>query len=106
MDIEDRWSGCGREELGAHLRARERDATIELSTGDGIAGSVRLWVETGSYGAAPFEVMLAPGGEVVLGSAEDAGVRIEDVTVSARHCRVIHAGAFVEVADLGARNGV
>jgi DNA-binding NtrC family response regulator len=51
-------------------------------------------------------VPLAPGGEVVLGSTDAAGVCIEDVTVSARHCRVTHAGTSVEVADLGARNGL
>src|SRR5262249_45625072 len=65
-----------------------------------------LWVETGSYGGAPFAVTLAPGGELVLGSTDAATVRIDDVTVSARHCRVTHAGASIEVADLGARNGV
>jgi DNA-binding NtrC family response regulator len=84
----------------------ERDVTVELSTGGAISGAVRLWVETGSYGSPPFEVTLAPGGEAVLGSGEGASIRVSDVTVSGRHCRVTHAGAFVEVADLGARNGV
>src|SRR5262245_44756313 len=83
-----------------------RDTTVELSPGEPIGGAVRLWVETGSYGSAPFAVTLAPGGELVLGSAEAASVPIDDVTVSARHCRVTHAGVSIEVADLGARNGL
>src|SRR5262249_42107152 len=47
-----------------------------------------------------------PGGEAVLGSGTAATVQVPHVTVSARHCRVTHAGTFVEVTDLGARNGV
>jgi DNA-binding NtrC family response regulator len=80
--------------------------TVDLPAGEGIPGAVRLWIETGSYRSKPFELVLAPGGEVVLGSAEGGCVRIEDVTVSARHCRVIHAGSAIQVVDLGARNGL
>jgi DNA-binding NtrC family response regulator len=87
-------------------QTKVRDATVEIPPGDPLAGPVRLWIEAGVYGAEPFEASLAPGGEVVLGSGEAAEVRIHDATVSARHCRVAHVGAAVEVVDLGARNGV
>jgi DNA-binding NtrC family response regulator len=80
--------------------------TVELAAGEGIAGAVRLWIQSGPYGAAPFEVTLAPGGDVVLGGSDAAGVAVDDVTVSARHCRVTHTGGAVEVTDLGARNGL
>jgi DNA-binding NtrC family response regulator len=83
-----------------------RDVTVELGAGEAIAGPVRLWIEPGAYGAVPFEVTLIPGAEVLLGSADDAGVRVGDATVSARHCRVAHAQKAVEVTDLGAKNGV
>jgi DNA-binding NtrC family response regulator len=89
---------------------------VDLPPAPRIAGAVRLWIETGSYGAMPFSVTVAPGGEAVLGSTAAPGahadarpvacVRVDDVTVSARHCRVIHAGGSVEVVDLGARNGL
>ena len=94
------WSGVGRQ------------ATVELPQGEHIEGPVRLWIATGAQGSAPFEATLAAGAEVVLGSAADEAdrgasfVRVDDATVSARHCRVIHAGSAVEVVDLGARNGV
>jgi DNA-binding NtrC family response regulator len=91
---------------------------VELPRGPDIEAAVRLWIATGAYGSAPFEVTLVPGGAVVLGSAGKdpphdgsvftgaSAVRIEDATVSARHCRVTHAGGVVEVVDLGARNGL
>jgi DNA-binding NtrC family response regulator len=80
--------------------------TVDLAEDGSIEGPVRLWIQTGPYGVAPFEVSLVPGAELVLGAGEEAGVAIEDVTVSARHCRVTHAGRSVEVTDLGARNGI
>ncbi len=88
---------------------------MELPQGERIEGPVRLWIGAGSRGSTPFEVTIVPGGEVVLGSAAEEAdpcawtapfVHVDDVTVSARHCRVTHAGSAVEVVDLGARNGV
>jgi len=93
--IEGSWRGAGA-----------RQTTLELPPAELIAGAVHLWIETGAGRVRPFELTLAPGGEVVLGSAETEGVRIEDATVSARHCRVTHAGTAIEVVDLGARNGL
>jgi DNA-binding NtrC family response regulator len=69
-------------------------------------GPVRLWIEVGTPGARAREVALHPGAEIVLGSGPDVNVTLDDPTVSGRHCRLAHAGGFVEVTDLGARNGV
>lgn len=41
-----------------------------------------------------------------MGSGASASVRLDDATVSARHCRVAHVGVSIDVADLGSRNGV
>jgi transcriptional regulator of acetoin/glycerol metabolism len=87
-----------------------RWVTEELPPGAAIAGSVRLRIEVDAPGTAlgcrPIQVTLTPGAEVTLGSGASADVKVDDPAVSARHCRVTHAGAFVEVTDLGARNGV
>jgi hypothetical protein len=83
-----------------------RRLTEDVAPGVALRGSVRLAVEVGVSGARPVELTLAPGAEVVIGSAPPAGMRVDDPTVSARHCRVAHAGSFIEVTDLGARNGV
>jgi len=99
-DAEISWSRVGRQ------------ATVELPPGERIEGPVRLWIAAGPHGGEPFETIVPAGGEVVLGSVPEAAgpdapfVCVDDATVSARHCRVIHAGSAVEVVDLGARNGV
>jgi DNA-binding NtrC family response regulator len=67
---------------------------------------VRIRVEAGTHGARRFDVMLPRGGELVLGSSGEADVRVDDPTVSGRHCRVTHTGDAVAITDLGARNGV
>ncbi len=101
--IERSWIGAAHG--GAPFERAVRHTTVGLPPGDPIAGPVRLWIEPGATGRA-FEATLAPGGELVLGSAAGANVRISDATVSGRHCRVTHAEGGVEVADLGSRNGV
>jgi MoxR-like ATPase len=83
-----------------------RDRTVEIPTGPPLGGPVRLWIETGNYGARPLDVPLDRGVEIVLGSGDAADVRVDDPTVSGRHCRLAHTGAVVEVTDLGSRNGV
>jgi transcriptional regulator of acetoin/glycerol metabolism len=83
-----------------------RRATEDLAPGEGLEGPVRLWIEAGRPGARPLEVGLCPGAEIVLGSGPSADVIIDDITVSGRHCRIAHAGRFIEVTDLAARNGV
>jgi DNA-binding NtrC family response regulator len=101
-----------RAKTSAPATAGERDLTVDLPPGDPIAGPVRLWVETGTLGPRAFEVRLAAGTEITLGSAGpdeqplDAFVRIDDPTVSACHCRVTHTGHAIEVLDLGSRNGL
>lgn len=49
---------------------------------------------------------LAPGDEVVIGSAPAAAVHLAHPTVSRRHALLRHAGGAVEVHDLGSTNGI
>jgi transcriptional regulator with PAS, ATPase and Fis domain len=84
-----------------------RDATHELFEERSRLATVWLRIEAGSaQGAAPVRIALAPDAELLVGSAPAADVQIDDATVSARHCRVAHRGASIEVTDLGSRNGV
>jgi DNA-binding NtrC family response regulator len=85
------------------VQAEERDRTVPIAAEHHRAGPLWLRVES-----APGLVtaVLAPGAALVLGSGHDADVRIDDRTVSARHCRVSHQGAGVLVEDLGSTNGV
>jgi transcriptional regulator with PAS, ATPase and Fis domain len=87
-----------------------RDATVELPGEPAIPGPIWLRIDNGVYGARPYGVVLHPGDEIVLGSnpvdPAERHTTIDDAAVSARHCRVAHTGASVEVVDLGSRNGV
>src|SRR4051794_2552309 len=88
-----------------------RDLTLEILGDPEILGSIWLRIDSGDYAAAPSRLELRPGDEIVLGGGARGGsldrcARVEDITVSARHCRVIHAGASIEVIDLGSRNGL
>ncbi|XXX82127.1 sigma 54-interacting transcriptional regulator [Sorangium sp. So ce134] len=91
-------------EHGGEARST-RDTTLELvEDGEALA---TVWLRCDQSGwSAPVRFALAPGAELVLGSAPAAGARIDDAAVSARHCRVAHRGASIEVTDLGSRNGV
>ncbi|KYF92775.1 Fis family transcriptional regulator [Sorangium cellulosum] len=82
-----------------------RDATLELvEDGEALA---TVWLRCDQSGwSAPVRIAVGPGAELVVGSAPAADVRIDDVAVSARHCRVAHRGASIEVTDLDSRNGV
>jgi len=51
-------------------------------------------------------VDLSAGQRLVLGAAPGADVPIDDPMVSQSHCAVRHVGAFLEVRDLGSKNGV
>jgi pSer/pThr/pTyr-binding forkhead associated (FHA) protein len=42
---------------------------------------------------------------VVVGRSADAGIRLEDGTVSRRHCRIDEEGGTLVVRDLGSTNG-
>src|SRR5262245_55703181 len=96
---------CGPGEAGPHPPApAERCATEDLGNNVAPFGPLRVYID--APGAPPLDVPLPAGTELVLGSGPAADVRIEDPTVSARHCRLTHAGTHVDVADLGARNGV
>jgi len=89
----------------------EEDAAARAPTEDmgaiaGPCGPLRVHIDVGVSDAHVLDLPLAPGAEVVLGSGAAADVRVDDPTVSWRHCRLAHAGTYVEVTDLGARNGV
>ena len=48
--------------------------------------------------------LLPPDGILVVGRAPEAGIRVEDASVSRQHVR-LHLGAVVQVEDLGSANG-
>jgi transcriptional regulator with AAA-type ATPase domain len=108
-----RGTPLGEARLGAGAeipRLPAREATVEIPGESAISGPIWLRMDTGVHGARPSSVLLRPGDEIVLGSepggSTEHRTRVDDVTVSARHCRVIHTGAAIEVIDLGSRNGV
>jgi DNA-binding NtrC family response regulator len=85
------------------------EATVSLGAAEPPLPDVWLRVERsgeGGEGANFNFVPLAAGEELVFGSSPAADVRMGDPTVSARHCRVAHAGVSIDVTDLGSRNGV
>jgi DNA-binding NtrC family response regulator len=97
------WAGAAATSL------RGRDETQSLPDDGAIAGPVWLTILVDAAAERPRSVPLAPGGEIVLGTAREAGagtVRIDDGAISARHCRVRHTGSAIVVEDLGSRNGV
>jgi DNA-binding NtrC family response regulator len=65
-----------------------------------------VWIRVEPAGATSTTMRLLPGATLMLGSAEDAQLRIPDRTVSARHCRVQHVGDGVALEDLESTNGV
>jgi DNA-binding NtrC family response regulator len=80
------------------------DETLELHQDPEGLPPIQLRIDPPDDGAVL--VRLAPGDAVILGASPPADVRIVDASVSARHCRVVHHGAGIEVLDLGSRNGV
>jgi Sigma-54 interaction domain/FHA domain len=88
-------------------------ATVELPVEARISRRARLRIEVAGDAERPVLVYLDAGEAIELGSAarrahdeEERRAVIDDPTVSARHCRVVHTGALVEVTDHGSRNGV
>ena len=103
-------TGWGASSTGAApTSCRGRDETQSLPDDGAIVGPVWLTILVDAAAERPRSVPLAPGGEIVLGTAREAGagtVRIDDRAISARHCRIRHTGAAIVVEDLGSRNGV
>jgi len=54
----------------------------------------------------PATVDLIAGQRLVLGASPSSDIAIDDPMVSQSHCAVRHVGAFLEVRDLGSKNGV
>ena len=56
-----------------------------------------------TWGEASFQ---AEDGVVLVGRAREADVRIADLTVSRRHCRIHREGSHFVIEDLGSTHGV
>jgi transcriptional regulator of acetoin/glycerol metabolism len=69
---------------------------------DGVGERHRLLVWMGDD-VVPWRLPAA--GEVVVGRASNAGVRIEFLNVSRRHARITTSDTDVRIADLGSQNG-
>jgi DNA-binding NtrC family response regulator len=82
------------------------EATVAIGAAEPALPNLWLRVEALGGGSEASHVPLVAGEELIFGSSPAADVRIGDPTVSARHCRVAHAGASIDVTDLGSRNGV
>jgi DNA-binding NtrC family response regulator len=85
-------------------RPGDDDPTLDLPIDRAELGAVLLHFDP--PGGAPVTIPLRPGDAVDVGTSAGLSVVLGDRTVSARHCRVAHRGARVEVTDLGSRNGV
>ncbi len=49
---------------------------------------------------------LSDEGEVLIGRAEDAPIRVRSATVSRRHAKIVTSGGDARIVDLGSHNGV
>ncbi|HVY46343.1 MAG TPA: sigma 54-dependent Fis family transcriptional regulator [Minicystis sp.] len=87
------------------MEAREDDATLDLPLERAALGPVFLRFEPPGA-APPVAIPLRPGDALDIGSRGGVAIALEDRTVSARHCRVVHRGTRLEVIDLGSRNGL
>lgn len=85
----------------------EESGTLRLYGGD-LEELPALWLRLSvpSVRDEAVFIPLSPGEALIVGSGAGADVRLVDRTVSARHCRVVHAGASVDVIDLESTNGV
>ncbi|MFO0590715.1 MAG: sigma 54-interacting transcriptional regulator [Polyangiaceae bacterium] len=81
-------------------------ATIDLPSHEVSLGPVLVVIEAPSCARPLATRTLQVGQEIALGSSAEADVLVADPTVSGRHVAVVHVGRFVEVIDLGSRNGV
>ncbi len=83
--------------------AERSNATVEL-TWRRVAGP--WWIEV-TDGVRAAGRTIEPGESLVVGSGRDGvDLRLEDRTVSARHCRLDATAAGLLVTDLGSTNGV
>src|SRR5690242_19228466 len=90
---------------GRLAAAERRDVTKDVLD-DTATGRVLLRIEPATYGARTVLRPLDPGQSLEIGSGRAVDARVDDPTVSARHCRVEHTGRGIAITDLGARNGV
>jgi DNA-binding NtrC family response regulator len=63
------------------------------------------WNVEGGGAAMPPVRTVAEGETVVVGSGEDAGIRVFDAAVSARHCALTVQGGELAIRDLDSKNG-
>ena len=103
------WGARSTATRGTARAFQDREETQSLPDDGAIVGPIWLTIAVDAAASRPRSVPLAPGGEIVLGTARQGGpgtVCIDDGAVSARHCRVRHTGSAIVVEDLGSRNGV
>lgn len=81
--------------------SKDERTTIEIP----VAPRVHEWLLEVFHGEACELVAVTEGAPVVLGTSARATLRVEDRTVSARHCEIRVAGNRLQVVDLGSLNG-
>lgn len=93
-------SSSSQSDFGFAPPCREEGTTRIIS--NRYSGSWKI----GLRGPTSPEYELKPGEELLIGSGEEAGLRVTDPTVSRVHCRVTATSAGLEVVDLDSTNGV
>lgn len=93
-----------REDLGAMVRARTTDLTIDEQEAVGAlpSGAALLVVRRGANLGARF---LLDEASSVAGRHPEVDIFLDDVTVSRRHAEFTRAGTAFSVRDLGSLNG-
>ncbi|HKE18523.1 MAG TPA: sigma 54-interacting transcriptional regulator [Kofleriaceae bacterium] len=87
-------------------KSRREDPTLSLPAEAQILGSVRLVVAPGGPDERRVPIATALGrGPVVIGSAPEVDVVIDDPHVSGRHCELRVVPGGLQVSDLGSLNG-
>jgi DNA-binding NtrC family response regulator len=87
-------------------KSRREDPTLSLPAEAQILGTVRLVVAPGAPDERRVPIATALGrGPVVIGSAPEVDVVIDDPHVSGRHCELRLVPGGVQVSDLGSLNG-
>jgi len=93
-----------REDLGAMVRARTTDLTIDEQSAVGAlpSGAALLVVRRGANLGARF---LLDDASAIAGRHPETDIFLDDVTVSRRHAEFTRSGVTFAVTDLGSLNG-
>ena len=79
------------------------DGILALPQADARVAGPRMVLEVGRQTGT---VVAIPDGELIIGRMPGCGLVLDDARASRRHAVVARRGAFLEVRDLGSRNGV